>query len=777
MVDSSAMSPDIDRGNKDRSINVNRLVNLAILVRPDKARKASRELTKGIIESGSYNHVFSAIEEVQKILLSSSDPNVLKRGAEFLRSFLFLTGSGIEGGKALELELTPALATIIEKIKQSHEKITTKPFLVSILPRNYVAMIDYAIPFVEDGFSLEAPKMQMKFNPPLRDGEDRGERDRKTKEDFEATRRWSAWMIELKENPHDNKDKLVDLLKNEPIDPIYKKEPFYKRRYADLTLSDIFQMTFPLSEENYEKVTNYLAAATKDNLDYEFFALTHLFFQPTVFYDVEKKAFLEYRHQDIFKVLNTWNEKFLFDLLYETDPEKLVQIKNIISGIPHLSRVLPGNLMVWTIAPSQISPVFNRAGTVEEEMRKRHPFLDQAISYRQHKTRTNLSLPSIISEEEVGEDYLLELALPGLRERLKEFGLLDSFEEDIKKIEDWCQKNSYEKSQLGIIKKFYEKDAGPEFLDKLAVHSSELKTISDSVWSSIMENGAHFLPMSEGVNTINFSENSVAKILGLDSLRFMKSMDDLNFYVTVGFAFKKDGLDTVNVVGVLDKDGFLRVRVPIDKETPGLYFILRHIAILAFHDLIIQTKKEPEISTEKVTIDAVSDENGERKTRSKSKSQSKGISLPREQRDTELIADVYKKTGYKPRRVELHKRLLNGAREYRLAIDLLEESIKDPNASEETREWYRRELNNCRVKLHRTSEEKIKNLPPLFRLASLQDPITGEERYIETWVVEHTSPKPTPEELQSPVKLYERYYRNSSALASLDQLKPWFVGQ
>lgn len=86
-------------------------------------------------------------------------------------------------------------------------------------------------------------------------------------------------------------------------------------------------------------------------------------------------------------------------------------------------------------------------------------------------------------------------------------------------------------------------------------------------------------------------------------------------------------------------------------------------------------------------------------------------------------------------------------------------------------------VENSRKKLNRISGKKRASLPPSFQLETIEDPITGEEFYLETWIVEHTSPKPTPEELSSPLQLFRRYYRDSSALASLDQMKPWFIGQ
>ena len=70
-----------------------------------------------------------------------------------------------------------------------------------------------------------------------------------------------------------------------------------------------------------------------------------------------------------------------------------------------------------------------------------------------------------------------------------------------------------------------------------------------------------------------------------------------------------------------------------------------------------------------------------------------------------------------------------------------------------------------------------KNLPPALQLASTEDPLTNAEFTLETWVVEHTSPRPTQEELARPALMFEKHYKNSSGLAFLDQLLPWLVGQ
>jgi len=123
----------------------------------------------------------------------------------------------------------------------------------------------------------------------------------------------------------------------------------------------------------------------------------------------------------------------------------------------------------------------------------------------------------------------------------------------------------------------------------------------------------------------------------------------------------------------------------------------------------------------------------------------------------------------------MHDPYVRGAREYEQRVLMYEEAIEQGESSEVV-EVLREQLEEVRGRSYQASEEKRKTVPNRFKLLTIKDPVTEEERYLKTWVIEHTSPKPTEEESKSLGKLFERYYRHSSALASLDQMKPWFIG-
>jgi len=204
--------------------------------------------------------------------------------------------------------------------------------------------------------------------------------------------------------------------------------------------------------------------------------------------------------------------------------------------------------------------------------------------------------------------------------------------------------------------------------------------------------------------------------------------------------------------------------------------MLNHIAVLTFHDLVVQERKEREVGSREPKSELNGKPENGNKAKGDTPDRTYSRDLPRVQQDRKLVADVYEATNREPRRVELHDRFLPGAREYQAAVDLYQEAVTS-HVSEDAMHWAIKELGEARKKAFRISQEKRLNAPAKFQLLAIQDPVTGEVRYLKTWVVEHSNPKPTPEELKSPVKLYERYYKNSSALASLDQMKPWFIGQ
>lgn len=85
--------------------------------------------------------------------------------------------------------------------------------------------------------------------------------------------------------------------------------------------------------------------------------------------------------------------------------------------------------------------------------------------------------------------------------------------------------------------------------------------------------------------------------------------------------------------------------------------------------------------------------------------------------------------------------------------------------------------------MYNISEEKrnmLDSLPPSFRgeIRFIADPLSEahEPVYLTTWVSDYTKPKPTDEELRSPKKMHERFYRTGPQTRFLDVFMMWLWG-
>ena len=120
-------------------------------------------------------------------------------------------------------------------------------------------------------------------------------------------------------------------------------------------------------------------------------------------------------------------------------------------------------------------------------------------------------------------------------------------------------------------------------------HSAEIEEVTETILRSVFDENMHFLPMQRGINVINFSPDSVPDILGLKSVSFNRIGDVTNWQLQLVYSFRDAHF---KLLGFLSPDGKLRFKAPLEVEMPGLYTILRHIAVLTFRDLVVQDKME-----------------------------------------------------------------------------------------------------------------------------------------------------------------------------------------
>lgn len=572
-------------------------------------------------------------------------------------------------------------------------------------------------------------------------------------------------------------DDLIDSLKKEPEQGLPERKKLYTRRYAEISLEDIEHMQYPVAKKDFDRIADFLLSALSDNTsllhETDISALLTLFSHQTIFNDITGP--IPIRNTNILAIINNWQENFADELLFGTNEERKTRVKDLIA-----QKAVNISQIMWDIHQHfRGNPDWGTAGNILPlDALLIHPVTHRYMKeFLERKPHQPVVRGKYI--DELGKEYLEKTVIPLLRERLTELGLIDKTEEDVIFLEKYLEENPHSKTHLEAIRIVFEQNAGVYFLERLNEHTQEMEDITKAVWEEIYQKGIHFLPLSKGSEEIEFSSDSLPNLLGLKSIELRMS-DSQKGEVLVSFRFLNNSdFVLLSTLDLGEEENMLSFKAPLKENNPGLYTILNLIETLAMRDLVTQEIdiREPKHDNlpAKTKWQELIEWLKDRFSKKPEKPKSTYDSLPRArtQKDQDVISSIHK--DFPQRRVSLHTRALAGAEAYWNTVgEYIEALIKK---DEERMPILEGKVEDARKKLNRIGKEKSANLPPLFRLETMEDPLTSEELYLETWVVEHTSPKPTEEELNSPVKLYERYYRNSSALAFLDQMKPWFVGQ
>lgn len=752
------------------------LVHSSLFAKPKDARRAQNGLLTLVQGSEFFDPSIIAIANIQKEIVNLAkkaktpkDTTKIKPALELLHTVLMQgTGAASNGGKNLTLRLTQDVLAGVEEIEKNNAFFKSKKYLSSAFPEDLQNLENF-LPVIRNAHKNNLEVLQITVKARHIQGEELTE--------INQFQKWVNTVGDIRYSRDDpkfqKKDGLIDLLRQEPNANFEGKEKLYNRKYAEISLEDVEQMDYPLSKDNFIKITNFLISAFSDNsdnlyLDLDKDLISKLFFEETLFYDISGP--LPIKNKKLLANLNSWQEYFAYCILFEETIDIDLQVGTLLNKIPHTGNL--AEIIYFSTNPLETDPDGKRPVA---EVIDHHPVLAEAfIEFSQNYSPDELEkmAGTKMYVDEIGAEYLVSTVITRLEKRLNALGVSDKFKQEVEKLKTFVKETPYSKLHLDVIQQVFEKNCGQEFLNKLNNNSGEILEVTKSVWEDAIDK-MHFLPMEEGENVVEFSQDSVPSLLGLKSISMTRIGTPQDWNISASFTFENTVFE---LYAVLNKNGELECKAPIEQEIPGLYAMLNHITVLTFHDLVVQERKEKETGTGKTTardngqvVDVEKDRNaGERKSYPRD--------LPRTQQDRKLISDAYEATNRTPRRVELHDRFLPGAREYQSAVDLYQEAVTG-HVSEDTMHWTIQELEEAKKKAFKISEEKRLSVPAKFRLPTILDPLTGEERHLKTWVVEHSNPKPTQEELKSPVKLYQRYYKNSSALASLDQMKPWFVGQ
>ncbi len=748
---------------------VDGLIIQATTGRPDKARKATRKLTSIVLDDPSYDSFFRIEVAIQQRLLTARTSTETTNTLSLLKDITDNAAGAINETKGRLLSTAPDVVASAKRALENNERIQQQPSLVYLIdnrvPNTYSSLIRTARDIIDihaqhgQGITIYASNRNLTL-------EQRASRNTELQQ-------YNQWVTKLRQivvssiddNGVENDrslDQYINVVKQQPVNHFFDRPAVFTASRAGLSLADIEKMPYPPSNEQLYAMTAYYDEGISDTSSSTNTAIINLLFLSPAFF-ATKEGVIKFENQQLIANLAAWQEWFTYSLLYDDNPQHEALYKDILEKVPEsMIAMIPYHAMQYTAYAVQHDPEYT--GDVFERT-PYHPLINDAME--DYAVR-NPEAKAMYADE-VGFDYFLSTILPKLEDRLAHFGVLERYRSSIEMVRQELAEKSYADIHMESLKTTFETKSGAEFLDRLNQRAKEIEEVTKRVWAETSEKQTHFLPMSQGVSAIDFAPGSIPEILGIESIEITREgTTDWRLFVCFHLQNK-----VIDIGGYLDNKGNYTLRAPVAENIPGLYTMLKHIAVLTYHDLVIQEQREPKPRGPRGPRSPHHHEPGV----TGNVIRSDRDRLPRiRQSERELIHDVYEATNTKPYRVEIHKTGLHGYKNYLAAVELYNEAIEQ-NASEEDITWAHLQVEVARKKAYQTSRDKLKNLPARFKLETITDPITGETRYLETWVVEYSVPKPTEEELQHPVLMYENHYKRSSALSSLDQMKPWIIGE
>lgn len=764
-------APDFNR-------RIPRLVTDIISGSESFSKRAKQGLLLGIAESESYDPVLIAIAEIQRELIRGGRPKILKRGIELIEDVLAQGEMVRRERESISINaVDPLTREALSAIAPNHARMLRQsPYgstvMRSFLPDTYLEFAERHVPMLMDAVEQDVEKLYILHS---------GSKDESAKV-LQQSANLIQWQKEC--NPLINsdyiytdpiaRDRFVDLLRVEPEIEVkgFRKPRIFDEAVYGITLTDIEGFSTPLSTDDYLSISLYLigsfsqhgsTAEERDLLTNKRRSLSLLFGLPTLLHGHFES--FDIKNKKLFSVINEWLELCAAMMLIPTkQDDKIVKepMKELLTVAPDLFRI---SMLAFSIPAFIYRPhIYKASFNYSDPYAILSSILPaEALNVFENQIPTD---QGFFQSEDLPLRYLHEIAIPKLRETLSEFGL-----PQLGRFIDILEQNNTPEivraHRAKEIKDSFDYLAGETFVAKLKDNPKQLKEQTEIAWDSIFEGkGMHYLPLADGINRVTFSIGSTPEIIGLAGIDMMRVGTPQDWAISVRFNLKRGGSV---IVGTLDRDGKFTTEQEIEDQVPGLSLLLNDIAILVFKDLVIQREVEESLG-KKHSKDKNKGLNGH----IVSSSEQLGV-LPREQSDEHLMAVVSKfKTGRPPRKVEIHKANLRGRKEYLEAVKTYQQAMFSGSPEEQQRSLF--ELEKARAASFNASKEKVATVPVRFKLEEIEDPVTKEVRYVQTWVIEHTNPKPTPEELASLTKLYIKYYKGASSLAFLDQLKPWFVG-
>lgn len=648
------------------------------------------------------------------------------------------------------LHINKAVVHAARVIIESQTKLNPQPGIApsehmiinlirQFLPEGYRHLTESLAPGVIEWSAQGLESVKIRTSKEELIGDTSAERIRKLGE-------WNSWLRNLTSaitsteevvNDKPKKDRVITILKKEP-EEFAQKKPRYERIVGGMSLRDL--ATGPLP---FLQVGKHIEDWLQSDMSLDIAVAADILLSPPTSFIYEGKR-LSPDNRELLKNLNDWQRDFVIKLLRSEDKQEVELITSILQRMPKeaAERFVPLVIYSHVVHPHEYDGLYDPANDERrsfEEVLERNQLAQEAYQYSGPVMRPRLRTYAMAS----AHDYFMENIAPELQRRLEEFGVLEKFNPGFSYLDQLSPQP--ESNPIDILRGVFENNCKAEGIQHLIDTQAERNQIVEFLWGEITKNGIDILPVESGAEIIDFEqdENAGPGKYGITSLALVRSGESADWKVETIFSFRDSD---VRLIGVLDPQGTLEFPLFLNEELPHIYSLLKHIALVGFHDITLIRDLE-EQSTK--ATPKVMEPNEEYHTRSPHlKSDQDTIHsirrLPR-QRSARLIRDtIRRKTRYTPRIIPQHPVDLPGAKNYREAVrdyQYLVSKLNGPGAQKA-----KRNLEEAREAMYKISSRKLAARPHHMKLHTIVDPISGDIIPTQSWKVEHQSPKPKPGE-------------------------------
>lgn len=374
-----------------------------------KSRKAEKRLLHALQQHNA-DFDLRTVSDLQQHM-TGKNPALIKKAATLIGIVL---GSTVidrrETGQPLTI--TPHTSALCESLERADQQLPKNHFLQSILPSAYTELMREVIPEVKqksrDGLSqLILPLTQPEWA-------------------FKARKHLSQLTETTEAENPSLQDSLIDLIKT-PVKP----SPFGYPRLSDkpfagISLAGIEQMSRPLSQSDYLKVTDFLIAVFSQQLHPAETAILLQLFKQQAYFSSAAEGRITYRNRVLLANLNSWQEELMTRLLFKQDEVSDSQMQKLLLVAPdNFTQWLPAIMATWTYSAAEADPDFSSQETLGDysHIATCHPLSALATSsYLDEHPNIGLSVNYL---EELSRRCMIERFLPLLERRLKQFGFLE----------------------------------------------------------------------------------------------------------------------------------------------------------------------------------------------------------------------------------------------------------------------------------------------------------------------------------------------------------------